>query len=48
MMLDRGAADDYNNWEKLGNPGWGWTSLLPYFQKVCSSKSSSTKKLILK
>ncbi|KAE9380933.1 GMC oxidoreductase [Stipitochalara longipes BDJ] len=33
MMFDRGSADDYDNWEKLGNPGWGWTDLFPYFQK---------------
>ena len=35
MLFDRGSADDYNNWEKLGNPGWGFSSLLPYFKKVC-------------
>jgi len=34
MMFDRGSADDYENWEKLQNPGWGWKDLLPYFQKV--------------
>ncbi|KAH8660866.1 alcohol oxidase [Tricladium varicosporioides] len=33
MMFDRGAAEDYDNWEKLGNPGWGWNGILPYFQK---------------
>ena len=33
-MLNRGAADDYDNWEKLDNPGWGWSGLLPYFVKV--------------
>ncbi|KAF4632756.1 hypothetical protein G7Y89_g5373 [Cudoniella acicularis] len=33
MMFDRGAAEDYDNWEKLGNPGWGWKGLLPYFKK---------------
>ena len=33
MMLNRGAADDYNNWEKLNNPGWGWHDLFPYFVK---------------
>lgn len=34
MMLDRGAADNYNAWEELGNKGWGWKGLLPYFKKV--------------
>ncbi|KAH8803083.1 hypothetical protein F5884DRAFT_683119 [Xylogone sp. PMI_703] len=33
MLHDRGSADDYNNWEKLGNPGWGFDDLLPYFKK---------------
>ena len=31
MMLNRGAADDYDNWERLNNSGWGWNGLLPYF-----------------
>lgn len=34
MFFDRGGAEDYDNWEKLGNPGWGWQSLFPYFKKV--------------
>ncbi len=38
MLFDRGSADDYNNWEKLGNPGWGFSSLLPYFKKVSLAK----------
>ncbi|RFU33699.1 hypothetical protein B7463_g2617, partial [Scytalidium lignicola] len=33
MLHDRGSADDYDNWEKLGNPGWSFTDLLPYFKK---------------
>ncbi|KAF9020547.1 alcohol oxidase [Hymenopellis radicata] len=33
MLFDRGAAEDYNNWEKLNNTGWGWAGLLPYFRK---------------
>ncbi|PWW76307.1 GMC oxidoreductase [Tuber magnatum] len=33
MMFDRGAPSDYDMWEDLGNPGWGWAGLLPYFKK---------------
>ncbi len=34
MVWSRGGADDYNAWETLGNPGWNWDALLPYFMKV--------------
>jgi len=34
MFLNCGSAEDYDAWEKLGNPGWGWNDLLPYFKKV--------------
>ena len=37
MFFNRGSAGDYDAWEKLGNPGWNWESLLPYFKKVCTS-----------
>lgn len=33
MTLDRASAGDYDSWELLGNPGWGWDGLEPYFQK---------------
>ena len=35
MFFDRGAAVDYDAWAYLGNPGWGFDDLLPYFEKVC-------------
>src|SRR5438132_11794867 len=31
QMWVRGSAADYNLWEDLGNRGWGWDSVLPYF-----------------
>jgi choline dehydrogenase-like flavoprotein len=34
MLFDRGSAEDYDNWEKLGNADWGFSGLLPYFKKV--------------
>ncbi|KAF5008240.1 hypothetical protein FDECE_5476 [Fusarium decemcellulare] len=33
MAFDRGSAVDYDSWEDLGNPGWGWEELLKYFRK---------------
>ncbi|KAF1925755.1 GMC oxidoreductase [Didymella exigua CBS 183.55] len=33
MVFDRGAKSDYDGWEALGNEGWNWESLLPYFKK---------------
>ena len=34
MCWTRGGYQDYNAWVTLGNPGWGWNDLLPYFIKV--------------
>jgi choline dehydrogenase-like flavoprotein len=33
MMYDRGSAADYDAWEQLGNKGWGWAGMYPYFKK---------------
>ncbi|OTA58336.1 GMC oxidoreductase [Hypoxylon sp. EC38] len=33
LVWTRGSAADFDAWEHLGNPGWGWSGLLPYFQK---------------
>jgi choline dehydrogenase-like flavoprotein len=29
----RGQARDYDTWRQMGNPGWGWDDVLPYFKK---------------
>lgn len=34
MLWNRGGVGDYDDWVALGNPGWGWSDLLPYFMKV--------------
>ncbi|KAL5119107.1 hypothetical protein ACEQ8H_003031 [Pleosporales sp. CAS-2024a] len=33
MFFDRGSKSDYDAWETLGNKGWNFASLLPYFKK---------------
>ncbi|KAI1910970.1 hypothetical protein LOZ65_006276 [Ophidiomyces ophidiicola] len=30
----RGSPLEYNDWERLGNPGWNWRGLAPYFKRV--------------
>lgn len=33
MIYMRGQAADYDNWRQMGNAGWGWDDVLPYFLK---------------
>jgi len=30
----RGQVEDYDGWRRLGNVGWGWSDVLPYFEKM--------------
>ncbi len=33
MIYMRGQAADYDAWRQMGNAGWGWDDVLPYFLK---------------
>src|ERR671919_1586013 len=33
MLYIRGQAQDYDQWRQMGNRGWGWDDVLPYFRR---------------
>ena len=33
MVCVRGQPHDYEDWKDLGNKGWGWDDVLPFFKK---------------
>jgi choline dehydrogenase len=33
MIYMRGQARDYDQWRQLGNAGWSWEDVLPYFKR---------------
>jgi len=34
MIFSRGDPEEFDHWEALGNPGWGWDDVLPYFKRL--------------
>ena len=34
MIYIRGQQADYNQWAAMGNPGWAWDDVLPYFRRA--------------
>ncbi|MGE8065094.1 GMC family oxidoreductase [Pseudomonas sp. NPDC089569] len=33
MIYMRGQPEDYDQWAELGNPGWSWNEVLPFFKR---------------
>ena len=33
MVYTRGHHADYDDWAALGNEGWGWNDVFPYFKR---------------
>ncbi len=33
LLYVRGQPQDYDNWRQLGNAGWSWDEVLPYFKR---------------
>lgn len=33
LLYVRGQHEDYNHWRQLGNAGWSWDDVLPYFKR---------------
>jgi choline dehydrogenase len=43
MVYIRGHPGDFDDWAAMGNPGWGWNDVLPYFKKSETSDQGETE-----
>jgi choline dehydrogenase len=34
LIYIRGQREDFDDWRQLGNPGWGWEDVFPYFLRA--------------
>jgi choline dehydrogenase len=44
LIYVRGQPEDYDHWAALGNRGWGWKDVLPYFERSEMSCSAIGEK----
>ncbi|XP_076667384.1 glucose dehydrogenase [FAD, quinone] [Andrena cerasifolii] len=43
MMYTRGHAKDFNDWAAMGNEGWSWEEVLPYY--TCSENNTEINRV---
>jgi len=43
MVVSRGNAGDYDHWAALGNAGWSYDELLPYFKRLESHPAGNPR-----
>jgi choline dehydrogenase len=43
LLYVRGQAEDFNHWRQLGNTGWAWEDVLPYFKRAETWKGDGTE-----
>lgn len=43
LLYVRGQAEDYDNWAALGNKGWSYKDVLPYFKKSENNERGSSE-----
>ncbi len=43
LLWIRGQSNDYDNWRQMGNSGWGWNDVLPYFLKSENNELGKSK-----
>ncbi|MEM9781884.1 MAG: GMC family oxidoreductase N-terminal domain-containing protein [Pseudomonadota bacterium] len=34
LLYVRGQREDFDGWRQMGNPGWGWDDVAPYFRRA--------------
>ena len=42
LIYMRGQPQDYDHWRQLGNVGWGWDDVLPYFKRAEDNEGGET------